>query len=230
MSAETHSAPRTARELARAELTRAIKQSASEQLAEVGPSALSLRAVARALGMASSAVYRYFASRDELLTALIIDAYNSVGEAAEQADAQAKAEGHPPTGRWLAVNRAVRAWALANKHQFELVYGTPVPGYAAPQDTTVAAARMPLTLVGIYNEAHPEFPADRPQPEPGLITETIAELITVPEGRGRLILAWSGLIGVLSFELFGQFNGVVTDYAKYFDYTARATAAELGLG
>lgn len=228
MPAET-SAPRTARELARAELTRAIKQSASEQLAEVGPSALSLRAVARDLGMASSAVYRYFASRDELLTALIIDAYNSVGEAAEQADAEAKADGQPPAARWLAVNRAVRAWALANKHQFELVYGTPVPGYAAPQDTVTAAARMPLTLVTIYNESDARFPTGRPQPTPGLINEDIAALITTPEGRGRLILAWSGLIGVISFELFGQFNGVITDYAEYFDYTARATAAELGL-
>lgn len=223
------SAPRTARELARAELTRAIKQSASEQLAEVGPGALSLRAVARDLGMASSAVYRYFASRDELLTALIVDAYNSVGEAAENAAAVAKDAGNTPAERWLAVCRAVRTWALANKHEFELLYGTPVPGYAAPQDTVAAAARMPMTLVGIYNDAGAAFPDDRPQPEPGLIVEDIGGLITVPEGRGRLILAWSGLIGVISFELFGQFNGVITDYAKYFDYTALATAAELGM-
>jgi AcrR family transcriptional regulator len=72
-------APRTARERARAELTREIKEEAKRQLASVGADGLSMRAVAKALGMASSAVYRYYPSRDDLLTALIIDAYNALG-------------------------------------------------------------------------------------------------------------------------------------------------------
>ena len=80
-----HSAPATARARARAELTNEIKATARRHLAEVGAPALSLRAVARELGMASSAVYRYFASRDELLTALIVDAFDAVGAAAEEA-------------------------------------------------------------------------------------------------------------------------------------------------
>ena len=78
------SAPTTARARARAEITEEIMREARRQLAEVGTD-LSLRAVARALGMASSAVYRYFASRDELLTALIVETYDTVGEAAERA-------------------------------------------------------------------------------------------------------------------------------------------------
>src|SRR6202046_3771698 len=82
----TPSASRTARERARAELTREIKQEARRQLAASGAQGLSLRAVARELGMVSSALYRYFPSRDELLTALIIDAYDALGEAAEAAD------------------------------------------------------------------------------------------------------------------------------------------------
>src|SRR5580693_9793844 len=94
----TQSAPRTARERARAELTREIKEGARRQLAATGADGISLRAVARELGMASSAVYRYFPSRDDLLTALIIDAYDALGAAVESADS-----GQPRSdlrGRW----------------------------------------------------------------------------------------------------------------------------------
>src|SRR5262252_9752230 len=112
----TVTASQTARARARAELTREIKEEARRQLAEVGANGLSLRAVARSLGMVSSALYRYFPSRDDLLTALIIDAYNAVGSAAEEAIAIAK----PPAARarWAAASRAIRAWALANPHQY----------------------------------------------------------------------------------------------------------------
>ncbi|MEV0650889.1 TetR/AcrR family transcriptional regulator [Phytomonospora sp. NPDC050363] len=228
------SAPRTARERARAELTQAIKDAARRQLGEVGPRALSLRAVARELGMVSSAVYRYFAGIDDLLTALIIDSYNAVGEKAEHADAQAVAADASPTERWLAVCHAVRDWSIEHRHEFELLYGTPIPGYAAPQDTTVAAARMPMTLVGICNAAIENgatYPADRPTVEPSLIADNVAALVDDPSRAfsGRVILAWSGLIGVIGFELFGQYVGVISDYRAYFDYAARATAAELGL-
>ncbi|GIG71588.1 TetR/AcrR family transcriptional regulator [Phytomonospora endophytica] len=228
------SAPRTARERARAELTQAIKDTARRQLADVGSRALSLRAVARELGMVSSAVYRYFASLDELFTALIMDAYNAVGEQAELADTEAREAGATPAERWLAVSRAVRAWAIAHRHEYELLYGTPIPGYAAPQDTIAAASRTPFTLVRICNDAIAEgatFPADRPTVTPDLFDENMTGLVNDPTFAypGRIVLAWSGLIGVITFELFGQFNGVITDFAAYFDYTARATAAELGL-
>ena len=106
----THSASRTARERARAELTREIKEEARRQLAASGAQGLSLRSVARELGMVSSALYRYFRSRDELLTALIIDAYEALGGAAEAASSalprQTSAAGGGPraprsgTGPW----------------------------------------------------------------------------------------------------------------------------------
>jgi len=130
-------APQTARARVRAELTAEIVAAASEELAEVGAASLSLRAVARRLGMAPSALYRYFPSRDSLLTALIVEAYESVGAAAEGAAAQAPGG---PMDRWLAVCRAVRAWAGAHPHQWALIYGSPVPGYAAPEATVQAAA------------------------------------------------------------------------------------------
>ena len=117
----------------RAEMVDEIKSVARRHLAVDGAN-LSLRAVARDMGMVSSALYRYFASRDELLTALIIDAYNSMGEAAEHADAGVT-DRSDLVGRWLAVARALRAWALARPHEYALIYGSPVPGYAAPADT-----------------------------------------------------------------------------------------------
>src|SRR5215212_10452622 len=119
----------------RAELTREIAEVARQHLASDGAAALSLRAVARELGMASSAVYRYFPSRDDLLTRLIIDGYDDLGAEAEGADDPAA----PPLERWLSVCRAVRTWALAHPHEYALLYGSPVPGYRAPTDTVPAA-------------------------------------------------------------------------------------------
>ena len=109
------SASQTARQRVRAELTREIKHEARRQLASHGAEGLSLRAVARELGMVSSALYRYFPSRDDLLTALIVDGYNAIGEVAERADAACPAGEH--AGRWLAVCRAIRDWALAHPHE-----------------------------------------------------------------------------------------------------------------
>ena len=131
----------------RAELTREIAEVARRHLASDGAAALSLRAVARELGMASSAVYRYFPSRDDLLTALIVDAYDAMGEAAEVADAERP--GSDLIGRWQAACAAVRTWALANPHEYALVYGSPVPGYAAPEATIGPAGRVGVVLCRI---------------------------------------------------------------------------------
>src|ERR1700744_2080553 len=130
---------RTARERVRAEITREITDTARAHLAADGAATLSLRAVARDLGMVSSAVYRYFASRDDLLTALIIDGYNAIGAAVEAADAACDRADH--LGRWRAAGRAARPWAVAHPHEYALIYGSPVPGYEAPADTIAPAAR-----------------------------------------------------------------------------------------
>jgi AcrR family transcriptional regulator len=161
-------AAHTARERARAELTREIKAEARRQLAEVGADALSLRAVARSLGMVSSALYRYFPSRDDLLTSLIIDAYNALGDAVEAAAASgAAADGR---ARWVAASRAARSWALANPHEYALIYGSPVPGYRAPAATIAPAARLPLVFLRVLRDAaatgDPARPAPPPDPAP----------------------------------------------------------------
>ena len=116
-----------------------MDHAARRQLATEGAGGLSLRAVARDMGMVSSAIYRYFPSRDDLLTALIMDGYNAIGEVAEQADGGCPDGDYP--GRWLAVARAVRGWARTHPHEYALVYGSPVPGYQAPQQTIAPAAR-----------------------------------------------------------------------------------------
>ncbi|HEY5170592.1 MAG TPA: TetR/AcrR family transcriptional regulator, partial [Acidimicrobiia bacterium] len=141
----TGSVSRTARDRARRELTEEIKAVARRHLADQGSAALSLRAVAREVGMVSSAVYRYFPSRDDLLTALIVDAYDAVGECAEAAEHAARNRG--VVARWSNLCEAVRAWALANAHEYALIYGSPVPGYAAPETTIGPASRVPLVLM-----------------------------------------------------------------------------------
>ena len=145
-------ARRTARERVRAEITREITDTARDQLAASGAAALSLRAVARDLGMVSSAIYRYFASRDELLTALIIDGYNAIGAAVENGDASCARDDY--RGRWLAGCRAARAWAVAHPHEYALIYGSPVPGYQAPADTIAPAARSAVVFGRLISDAH----------------------------------------------------------------------------
>jgi len=234
----TTSASRTARERARAELTREIKQEARRQLAAHGAQGLSLRAVARELGMVSSALYRYFPSRDELLTALIIDAYDALGDAAEAADA-----GRPAAdirGRWAATCHAVRNWALAHPHEYALIYGSPVPGYQAPQATVVPAARIARVAGGLVADAWREArvagggaaPLTPLPPELAEQAAVVADAIApgVPGAViARLLIAWTQLFGMISFELFGQFVGSADPADAFFGYAVEQMADFIGL-
>ncbi|MGW5427211.1 TetR/AcrR family transcriptional regulator [Streptomyces sp. NPDC004059] len=221
-----------ARARARTEVTAAIKEAARRQLAEEGAAKLSLRAVARELGMVSSALYRYFPSRDDLLTALIIDAYDSLGAAAEQA--RDAAAGTAAVARWTAVCEAVRGWALAHPHEYALIYGSPVPGYAAPQTTVPAAARVGLVFIGIVRDTYEDSGlADLPLPA-GLRPEAermAADLAPdlPPEAITALVAAWAQLFGLVSFELFGQFNRVVEDREAFFRHAVTGLAHGVGL-
>ncbi|MBF6353209.1 TetR/AcrR family transcriptional regulator [Nocardia higoensis] len=221
---------RTARQRARDELTSEIKQEARKQLAEGGSAQLSLRAVARALGMASSAIYRYFPSRDELLTALIVDAYNALGDAAEQADQP----GAPARHRWLLVCAAARSWALAHPHEYALIYGSPVPGYQAPAETVDSGSRVVRRCGEILRAGQPLRPALPSPLEPALMTQMRAvlsreDLDLAPEDFVRLLIAWSQLFGLISFELFGQFTGTADPAEALFGHAAAQMADYLGL-
>lgn len=221
----------TARARARAELTREIKASARRQIAEVGASALSLRAVSRELGMVSSALYRYFPSRDALLTALIVDAFDAVGAVAEEAESRV------PTGagfarRWVALGTAVREWAVAQPHDYALIYGSPVPGYEAPTDTVDPAARVSLVALRLVADgvAAGEIDATAAAPMPRSVHGEMAALrdgvgLALPdEVLARTLLAWSAVLGAISYELFGHLHGIVADHPAYFDHQLHRTA------
>ncbi|SDQ31938.1 transcriptional regulator, TetR family [Curtobacterium sp. UNCCL20] len=142
--------PPTARELARETVRAGILAAARARLTAEGPSQLSLRAVARDVGLVSSAVYRYFPSRDDLLTALLIADYDELGARVQAADAAAG----PDAGRrWVAVCRAIRTWSVDHPGDFALLFGSPVPGYVAPRETVEPASRTTLTLVRVVADA-----------------------------------------------------------------------------
>lgn len=234
---------RTARERARKEITAEILAAARAQLRQVGPGELSLRAVARDVGMVSSAVYRYFASRDELLTALLIAAYNELGEAAEAAD-DAIEDRTDHLARWMATCRAIRDWAIEHPHDYALLYGSPVPGYAAPQDTVMPATRVIVRFVEIIVGAHQSGSASALTSPPAgaadpgdSVADAIAfiaershvDLEEVPELVMRTLMVWTTIFGTLSFELFGHLKGSVSDLQGYFEQTTLRLAGDLGL-
>jgi AcrR family transcriptional regulator len=225
----------TARARVRAEITEEIKRTAREHLREKGAAELSLRAVARDVGMVSSAVYRYFASRDELLTALIVDAYNAIGGVAEAADAGCRRS--DVKHRFRTVGRALRRWAIDNPHEYALVFGSPVPGYAAPTDTIVPAQRAPLVLVGIVRDARRVGKLEAGEHVPlgaGLranaarLGDEIAPELS-PDEVARVVAAWPAIFGAISFDLFGHFHNVIDDKDAWFDYELDRILTLVGL-
>lgn len=235
----------TARELARESVRASILAAARARLTDEGPTQLSLRAVARDVGMVSSAVYRYFPSRDDLLTALLIADYDELGAAVEAADAAA---GPRAGARWVAVCRAIRTWSLAHPGDFALLFGSPVPGYAAPRETVEPASRTTLTIVRVVAEAQgasASAPASAgrhgspvpPTAAPGVVGAAVADGVASLHAFGldlpeelllRTLMAWTTVFGVISFELFGHYVGSVSDGAAYFDEVIARLADDLG--
>ncbi len=226
---------KTVRDRAREELTAEIKAAARGQLASNGAEALSLRAVARELGMVSSALYRYFPSRDALLTALIIDAYDALGDACEAAEAAA--ERGDLSGRWRAIAGAARRWAVDHPHEYALIYGTPVPGFSAPDDTIDPATRVPRLLLDLLVDAEavvaPSGPTGIPvEPELGEQLDALVGQLPVSVDRARLLEglgAWATIFGMISFELFGTFHNTFDDARPLFDHQVDLMARHMGL-
>lgn len=224
----------TARERARRELTAEILSAARRQLAEAGAAALSVRAVARELGLASSAVYRYFATRDELLTALIVEAYDSAGTAVEEAAGTA-ADERSPRERFTAACSALRAWALGHPHEYALVHGSPVPGYRGDSRTTAAGSRAPLALLSVLTDAAPP-PADE---LPAVLAEQAARVTAAAAGTAAQdappavvvagARAWTALLGLVSAELFGQLANTFDPADAFAAAAVEALADDLGL-
>jgi AcrR family transcriptional regulator len=184
--------------------------------------------------MASSAVYRYFASRDELLTALIVDAYNAIGAAAEEAESAVAR--HDLRGRWQATCRAARKWALAHPHEYALVYGSPVPGYEAPESTIGPASRTPIALMEVLRDAARagllRVPDDGLAPEldeQAARTAGLADLALPEPVVVRGVIAWTQLFGMIGFELFGHLDRTMDPAGAFFAHTVELMADFVGL-
>ena len=212
----------SARALARDHLTRAILTSARAQLGTVGPAALSVRAVARDVGMASSAVYRYFASRDDLLTALLVECFDEQGEAVETA--VAAVDEADLSGRWSALARAFRGWAVEHPWDYALLYGSPVPGYEAPAQTVGPATRVTRVLLQLAADASArEVRPGGADPGPGPAFHDAVAGVRAFAGHDvpddvlvAGLAAWSGLVGGVTLELFGHLENAVGDRDAWF--------------
>ena len=209
----------------RARTEQRILEIGREHLATYGAAALSLRAVARDLGVVSSAVYRYVDSRDELLTRLLVDAYDELAEAVTAAHDAAGT----PREQVLAAAHAFRAWALAEPARYALLYGSPVPGYAAPAERTSGpGTRVIALLLRTLDGAGVSAPAPS-----GLDLSTLRSEAGVGLDDGALEVAlriWTTIVGLTSLEVFGQLGpDPVADVGALLDVQVGAALDVLGL-
>ncbi|MGW1616773.1 TetR/AcrR family transcriptional regulator [Streptomyces sp. NPDC002285] len=201
----------TPRERYRAQVRTEIKQRAWEQIATAGASALSLNAIAKQMGMSGPALYRYFSGRDELITELVRDAYRSLADTFRAASGA----GADLTG----LAHALRGWALEDPQRYFLIYGTPVPGYHAPDDTTAISSEIMATLLdacaALPSEGSSDVSSDAPATPFDAHLEGHRDWAgghpAPPAVLHRALTFWSRLHGVLSLELAGQFSGMGFD-------------------
>ncbi len=226
----------TRRARQRAAAIEEIKALARRQLAEQGPGALSLRAIAREMGTAPSALYRYFPSHSDLVTVLCVEAYDSVAAALISArDAQ------PPDDhirQWLAICQAYRRWSLGNRSDFALIFGTPLPGYEAPAEVTAAAAGRSIGVAadvfaaavraGAADPSRAQVPADLAA---GALSGALLgdrSPACPPRLAGIVLSAWASLLGYLVAEIFGSLPRLISDTGRL--YQAHVRTVMLGMG
>ena len=207
-------------------------------LATDGAAAVSLRAVARDLGLVSSAVYRYVASRDELLTLLVVDGYDELGDAVDAALEQVERSDH--AARLVTIGRAVRTWALAEPATYALLFGSPVPGYEAPSEqTTGPGTRVVGRLVEVWEDAWRAGAIDLDETPlaPRRLSRDLGRIrremgITAPDRLvARGLFAWAALFGCISFEVFGQYGAdTFAAPGDLFEHHLTALVEAVGLG
>jgi AcrR family transcriptional regulator len=222
------------RQDSREQIEALIVELGRRQLVDRGAAGLSVRAIARDLGMVSSAVYRYVSSRDELLTLLLIDAYSDL---ADNVDRARETVGDMWSDDVVAIARATRQWAITHPAGWALLYGSPVPGYHAPADRTVAVGTR---VVGAFLDAVAAGVATgdirltndvAPQPMSSDF-ERIRQEFGFP-GDDRVVakcfLLWAGVLGAINLEVFGQYGAdTVTDPAAVFDTQLQLLVDMLG--
>ena len=192
-----------------------------------GAAGLSLRAIARDLGMVSSAVYRYVASRDDLLTLLLVDAYSELADAVDRAATTAG-------GQWrdqlLAIAHAARAWGVDQPARWALLYGSPVPGYHAPRERTVGpgtrvvAALFDAIGAGIAAGDVTQSNVAAVQPLSSDFDRLREEFEFAGDDSAvaKCFLLWAGMVGAISLEVFGQYGAdTLTEPGAVFDTQVR---------
>jgi AcrR family transcriptional regulator len=226
----------TRRQQLRIDTTAEIKRVALALLAEGGPDAVSLRAIAREMRMTAGALYSYYATRDELITALTSDMYTSLVDVTEAAR-----DVHPddaPAARLQAWGEAFRAWSVANPAGFRLVYGDPVHGYKAPEGGAApeAASRACAGLTGLVAAAWPlkhQGPEDEytwGDFDPGLADLIRTEFPELPPGAIALALrVWGRMHGLVALEVYGHLSAQTKDPARLYRSELRDLARSLGL-
>ncbi|GAA5200421.1 TetR/AcrR family transcriptional regulator [Rugosimonospora acidiphila] len=207
-------AVRSPRERYREQVRDEIKAHAWTQVASTGASALSLNAIAKQMGISGPALYRYFRNRDDLITELVLGAYRDLSDTCRAA---AAAE-HTPAAQLTAVADALRRWALAAPHRYLLIYGTPVPGYAAPPEATAIAASIMSVLLDAFAKAgapaaHARRPATDLQRHLATHRQWAGDHSASPAGLRRALTFWTRLHGVVSLEVAGHFTGMNFDPA-----------------
>ena len=197
------------RDRRRAETVGEIKRTALDQLETAGAPGLTLRAVAREIGVSVQALYHYFDSREALLTALVTDAYTALADAVAEGG-RTVAEGDD---RLVSASLAYRRWALDNRSSFSLILGPPVSGYAAPPDgpTTQAAARLGVAFRDVvFGDWTPaeldgvDFPADLPELADALRHAPVAGMNLPPGALALFTYGWSTLHGYVTLEAHGH--------------------------
>jgi AcrR family transcriptional regulator len=214
-----------------------IKAVARAQMAAEGSAAVTLRAIAREMGMTASALYRYFGSREELVTALITDAYDALADAMEAAVAVVPAGRH--RDRMLAAFGAFRAWALEHPTEFALIFGSPIPGYVAPEETRPAGLRYTDLLTRLLAEAHASGALDPARVDLRVPATLRRQVEAFQRRRGSTELpapvlafglsAWTRLHGLVTLEVFGHLEPVLGDGTALFDQEMAAIIAQSGL-
>lgn len=226
----------TRREQRRVETTAEIKDTALRLMADGGPGAITLRAIAREMGMTANAVYSYFPTRDDLVTALIRDVYGDLADVLTEArDSRPESD---PAGRISAWASAFREWSLANTEGFRLVYGDPIPGYRAPEGGAAPEAERQVcaVLTGLAASARPD--ADAVGPADGFdwadfdatLVAEVRELFPdlSPAQLAVALRMWGHVHGLVSLEILGHLGTLTKDPDKL--YRAEINQLIRGLG
>ncbi|MCX5206153.1 TetR/AcrR family transcriptional regulator [Streptomyces sp. NBC_00237] len=225
------------RERLRAETTAEIKKVALELMASGGPDAITLRAIAREMGMTANAIYGYFATRDDLVTTLIRNVYTSLADTVDAAWDAAPAL--DPAARIQAWARAFRNWALANPEGFRLIYGDPVPGYRPPEGGAAPEAAHRV-CTGITALAAAAWPYAEPRYadsdfawsdfDPGLLDKVRPAFPELPPAAVALALRiWSHLHGLVSLEIYGHLQTQALSPEKLFREELDQLVRSLGI-